>query len=63
MATIRREITVAANVNRVWDALSDIGALHTRLVPGFVLDTKLEPGARVVIFANGRVAREQSVYC
>ena len=35
--------------------------LHTRLVPGFVLDTKLEPGARVVTFANGATIREAIV--
>jgi len=58
MATIRKEITVKATVGQVWDAIRDLGALHTRLVPGFVVDTRLEPGARVVTFANGRVARE-----
>jgi hypothetical protein len=36
----------------------DIGALHTRLVPGFVVDTKLEPGGRIVTFGNGMVVRE-----
>ena len=29
-----------------------------RLAPGFVVDTKLEEGARVVTFGNGLVARE-----
>lgn len=61
MATIRKEITVEATVEQVWDAMRDIGALHSRLVPGFVVDTKLEPGARVVTFANGRVVRERIV--
>ena len=46
---------------RAWDAIRDIGALHTRLVPGFVVDTKLEPGARIVTFANGAVVREPIV--
>jgi hypothetical protein len=45
----------------VWDAIRDIGALHTRLVPGFVVDTRVEPGARVVTFANGMVIREPIV--
>jgi hypothetical protein len=27
-------------------------------VPGFVVDTRLEPGARVVTFANGMVIKE-----
>ena len=45
----------------MWSAIRDIGALHTRLVPGFVTDTKLEPGARVVTFVNGMVLREPIV--
>ena len=58
MACIRREVVLNAPVPHVWDALRDIGALHTRLVPGFVVDTKLEPGARVVTFGNGMVVKE-----
>jgi carbon monoxide dehydrogenase subunit G len=61
MATIRREITVNKTVEQVWEVMEDIGALHTRLVPGFVVDTKLEPGARVVTFANGQTVRERIV--
>jgi Polyketide cyclase / dehydrase and lipid transport len=58
MASIRKEISTRASVDDVWDAIVDIGALHTRLVPGFVVDTRLEPGARIVTFANGIVVRE-----
>lgn len=58
MATIRKEIWTTRGAEAVWDALADIGALHTRLVPGFVVDTRLEPGARVVTFGNGMVVRE-----
>src|SRR5207244_3111898 len=36
----------------------DVGAVHARLVPGFVADPRLEDGARVVTFGNGLVARE-----
>jgi carbon monoxide dehydrogenase subunit G len=61
MATIRKEIFTAARPGDVWDALRDVGALHTRLVPGFVTDTRLEPGARVVTFGNGLVVRETIV--
>ena len=46
MATIRSELKTRAPASEVWSAIRDIGALHTRLVPGFVTDTKLEPGAR-----------------
>ena len=59
MASIRREVRIAARPETAWDALRDVGALHTRLVPGFVTDTKLEPGARIVTFGNGMVVRER----
>ena len=58
MASIRNEIPLDARAEDVWDAVRDLGALHTRLVPGFVVDTKLEPDARIVTFANGMVVRE-----
>jgi len=58
MASVHREIVIARPPAEVWDALADVGALHTRLAPGFVTDCRLEPGARVVTFANGMVARE-----
>jgi len=60
MASVRREVVIHANPEAVWDALRDVGALHTRLVPGFVTACELEPdgSARRVTFANGLVARE-----
>jgi hypothetical protein len=58
MASIRKEIATKANADQAWSALRDIGALHTRLVPGFVVNTRLEPGARIVTFGNGMVVRE-----
>src|SRR5688572_28280114 len=58
MASIRREFLIEARPEDVWDAVRDVGALHTRLVPGFVTDTKLEEGARIVTFGNGMVVRE-----
>jgi len=61
MASIRREILTKASPEDVWAAIRDIGALHTRLVPGFVVDTRLEPGARIVTFGNGMVVREPIV--
>jgi hypothetical protein len=61
MASIRKEIETRARLDDVWDAIADLGALHTRLVPGFVVDTRLEPGARVVTFGNGMVVREPIV--
>src|SRR5262245_10401039 len=58
MATIRKEFLIDAVPEKVWDAMRDVGALHTRLVPGFVTDCKLEGNARIVTFGNGVVARE-----
>ena len=52
-----------AHPDDVWSAVRDFGALHTRLVPGFVTDTKLDGDTRIVTFANGSVAREQLVDC
>jgi len=63
MASIHKDIPIEAPANRVWDAVRDFGALHTRLVPGFVLDTRLDGEARIVSFANGTVARELLVDC
>ena len=58
MASIHKEIRIHARPEKVWDAVRDVGAMHTRLAPGFVVDTRLEADARVVTFANGMVARE-----
>lgn len=58
MASIYRETLIETSAARAWDALRDVGALHTRLVPGFVVDTRLEPGARLVTFGNGTTVRE-----
>jgi carbon monoxide dehydrogenase subunit G len=58
MASIKKEIVIGARPEEVWDAIRDVGAVHKRLAPGFVVDTVLEAGARVVTFGNGLVARE-----
>jgi hypothetical protein len=58
MASIRKEIQVEACAENVWAAVRDIGALHHRLVPGFVVDTRLDGDARIVTFGNGLVVRE-----
>ena len=59
---IRRTFTVPASPDEVWDVLRDIGAVHTRLAPGFVTDTVvLAPDKRRVTFANGAIVTEQIV--
>ena len=64
MATLRKEIALAAPAARVWSALRDFGAVHVRLAPGFVTGTTMEgDDVRVVTFFNGSSARETRVGC
>ena len=63
MTSICKDIPINAPAAEVWDAVADFGALHTRLVPGFVVDTKLDGEARIVTFANDTVVRELLVDC
>jgi hypothetical protein len=58
MASIRKEMTLRARPDAVWDAVRDVGAIHTRLAKGFVTDVKMDGDARIVTFANGMVLRE-----
>ena len=58
MASIIKDILIDAPAEAVWDAVADFGAVHRRFAPGFVVDTQLEDGARIVTFGNGFVARE-----
>ena len=58
MASIRREVVIAVASETLWDAVRDVGALHTRLVAGFVTACRMDGDARVVTFSNGMIARE-----
>jgi uncharacterized protein YllA (UPF0747 family) len=60
MASIHQEVLLDADADSVWDAVRDVGAVHTRVAPGFVTACRMEqaPLARVVSFANGMEARE-----
>ena len=58
MATIRKEIEIKRSRQQVWDAIRDVGAIHRRLVPGFVTDCRREGDTRIVTFANGKVVPE-----
>jgi hypothetical protein len=61
MASLIKEIRIDASADDVWDALRDFGAVHERLVPGFVVESRLEGDSRVITFFNGVVARETLV--
>jgi len=62
MATVRKEFKIDATPDQVWAALADFHAVHKRLAPGFVTDSKpagdATGEARIVTFANGSSARE-----
>jgi hypothetical protein len=58
MASILKEIEIGRSQEFVWDAIRDVGAIHERLVPGFVVNCILNGGERTVTFGNGMVVRE-----
>ena len=58
MASIRLEMNLRADPWNVWDAVRDVGAIHTRLAPDFVTDVRMDGDARIVTFANGMTAKE-----
>jgi hypothetical protein len=58
VASIQKEIEIERSQQFVWDAVRDVGAIHKRLVPGFVTDCKLDGDWRIVTFANGMTVRE-----
>lgn len=65
MPTLHHEIVVHRAPEAVWDAARDVGALHTRLVPGFVVSTEMladiDTPTRRVTFATGAVLDERIV--
>jgi carbon monoxide dehydrogenase subunit G len=63
VASLHKELLLAAPAARVWEAFRDFGAVDKRVAPGFVLASRLEGGARFVKFANGVEATETLVSC
>jgi hypothetical protein len=62
MASISKDIVIDTHPDDAWAALRDFGAVHERLVPGFVVECRpAGDGTRVVTFFNGAVAREMLV--
>lgn len=65
MATVAKETIINADPAEVWDAVRDFGALHSRVAPGLVIDTKVLSGTpwpvREVTFASGLRLRERIV--
>jgi hypothetical protein len=61
MASVHREILIDVRPEVAWDALRDYGAVHRRLVPGFVVDAHLDGPDRIVTFFTNAVARERLI--
>ena len=61
MAYFRQQIDIGRPEAFVWDALRDVGALHTRLVRGFVLECEFDGQVRKLKFANGVSAAERII--
>lgn len=61
MATLRREISLTAPLEKVWSAIRDFDHVHIRVAPGFLTAGKMDKGDRILTFFNGMVARERLV--
>lgn len=61
MVSIRKERVIEVKPESAWAALCDWGGLGERLVPGFVVDVRLDDGDRILTFFNGMVVRERLV--
>ncbi|GAA3040409.1 SRPBCC family protein [Streptosporangium longisporum] len=58
MASIRTEVVIDSRPERVWEAIRDVGAVHRRLLPGRVVDTRMEGDVRILVLPGGTVVRE-----
>ena len=61
MATVTKEFLIAASPDKVWDAVRDFHAVHTRVAPGFLTGATADGDDRILTFFNGFVARERLV--
>ena len=63
MASIKKEATIDASAESVWEAVRDFGAVHVRLAPGFVIDARMDGADRIVTFVSGNIVREVLIDC
>ena len=61
MAYFQQDTLINVTASAAWDALRDVGNLHTRLVRGFVIDCHFDGQTRHLKFANGVTAAERIV--
>ncbi|GAA0978221.1 hypothetical protein GCM10009555_040810 [Acrocarpospora macrocephala] len=58
MASIHTEVVINSRPEQVWAAIRDVGAVHLRLLPDRVVDTRLEGDVRILVLPDGRTIRE-----
>lgn len=58
MASIHTEVIINARPEQVWAVFRDVGAVHLRLLPHRVADTRVEGDVRILTFPGGRTIRE-----
>src|SRR5262249_22974304 len=58
VASVYAETVVDADPDFVWAAIADIGAVHRRLLPGRVTDTRIEGDDRILTMPNGATTRD-----
>ncbi|WP_431977723.1 SRPBCC family protein [Micromonospora haikouensis] len=58
MATVCVEVAIDVPAQRVWEAIADVGAVHRRLLPGRVVDARIEGDVRILTMPDGAQVRE-----
>lgn len=58
MPTFRKETLIDASPEQVWEAVSHVGAVHYRLVPGYTENTLIDGHERTLVLPNGGIVRE-----
>ena len=58
MAPSDVEVVIDLPPEQVWAAIRDVGAVHRRLLPNRVADTRIEGDLRILVYPDGQVIRE-----
>jgi hypothetical protein len=58
MATVCVEVAIDVPAQRAWEAIADVGAVHRRLLPGRVVDARIEGDVRILTMPDGAQVRE-----
>jgi uncharacterized protein YndB with AHSA1/START domain len=58
VATVRVETEINVPSYRVWDAIADVEAVHKRLLPGRVVDVRIDGDTRILTMPDGAQVRE-----